>query len=246
MRHLSRYFAVTVLACAVAGCRGGDKAPLTSEQAAGSAQQAPAAPQQSVPEAPAARPTAPPEPVPTGPAPDVMVNGVRTNGDAAVIADFQKRIAAYQDLKKGADDRKTDQKETKDPEHIEAKQKLLASKIIALRQSARAGDIFAPEIRTKFRQLLMPPVKGTTGRETKQELNEDFEEGGKEAGNPKAALKVNVEYPEGTPLATTPPNVLQALPHLPEGLEYRFVGKNLLLRDADANIVVDLMPNAIR
>ena len=76
--------------------------------------------------------------------------------------------------------------------------------------------------------------------------SEDFAEGGEEAGNPKAALKVNAEYPEGTPLATTPPNVLQALPKLPDGLEYRFVGKNLLIRDVDANIVVDYMPQAIR
>ena len=244
MLQLNRIIGTTALICAVAGCRGGDTQPPVAEQPVASVQEAPAPPA-AEPPAPA-REAAPREAVPTGPAPEVVVNGVRTNGDAAVVADFQKRVAAYVDVKKRVDKNTPDQKETKDPAHIETTQKLLASKIINMRQGAQAGDIFTPEIRTKFRQLLIPHVQGTTGRETRQELSEDFEEGGKEAGNPKAALRVNVEYPEGTPLATTPPNVLQALPRLAEGLEYRFVGKNLLLMDADANIVVDLMPNAIR
>lgn len=173
-----------------------------------------------------------------------MVNGVRTNGDAAVMADFQKRVAAYLDLKKSVDKKTPDQKETNDPIHIETTQKLLASKIMNVRRGARQGDIFTKQVRTKFRQLIIPEVKGTTGRETRQEINEEFAE--HEGENVKGPLKVNAEYPEGTPLATTPPNVLQALPKLADGLEYRFVEKTLLIRDADANIIVDLMPNAIR
>jgi hypothetical protein len=37
-----------------------------------------------------------------------------------------------------------------------------------------------------------------------------------------------------------------ALPKLPEQLEYRIVGKNLIIRDIDANIIVDFVPNAIQ
>ena len=36
------------------------------------------------------------------------------------------------------------------------------------------------------------------------------------------------------------------LPNLPEQLEYRIVGKNLIIRDVEANIVVDFVPNAIQ
>jgi hypothetical protein len=36
------------------------------------------------------------------------------------------------------------------------------------------------------------------------------------------------------------------LPQLPEDVEYRIVGKTLILRDVDANIIVDFIPNAIR
>jgi hypothetical protein len=59
-------------------------------------------------------------------------------------------------------------------------------------------------------------------------------------------LKVNATYPPDTPLPTTPPQVLMNLPKLPEQLEYRIVGKNLIIRDVEANIIVDFVPNAIQ
>ena len=36
-----------------------------------------------------------------------------------------------------------------------------------------------------------------------------------------------------------PPQVLQALPKLPEELEYRFIGDRLILFDIHAHIIVD-------
>ena len=36
-----------------------------------------------------------------------------------------------------------------------------------------------------------------------------------------------------------------ALPKLPEDVQYRFVGKHLLLYDAKANLIIDFMLNAI-
>ena len=64
---------------------------------------------------------------------------------------------------------------------------------------------------------------------------------------PKAVpLKVNSTYPEGAALPTVPSNLLLSLPTLPEELEYRIVDKNLILRDVQANIIVDFIPNAIQ
>jgi len=57
---------------------------------------------------------------------------------------------------------------------------------------------------------------------------------------------VNAAYPEKQPLPTVPPDLLARLPKLPEQLEYRLVGKHMILRDIDANIIVDDMLNAIR
>jgi hypothetical protein len=47
------------------------------------------------------------------------------------------------------------------------------------------------------------------------------------------------------PLPTMPPDLLAALPRLPPGLEYRFINRDLVLRDLDANLIIDFVPEAI-
>jgi hypothetical protein len=105
---------------------------------------------------------------------------------------------------------------------------------MAARAGAKRGDIFTPEIATRFRRLLRPETKDA---DTKKLIEDD------NPGNLK--FKVNGPYPDGEPLSTVPPNVLASLPVLPEDLEYRFVGKHMILRDSRANIVIDYIPNAI-
>lgn len=164
----------------------------------------------------------------------------RTNPDALVLLDFNERIKSYMKIHKEHEGDAPPMKETEDPAKITASQKALADKIRAARKGARQGEIFTPAIRTKFRQLMYPETVGTAGRETKSVMKEDA---------PTTAtipLKVNAEYPQSQPLPTVPPNVLAALPPLPEDLEYRIIEKHLILRDVHANIIVDYIPNAIR
>ena len=61
----------------------------------------------------------------------------------------------------------------------------------------------------------------------------------------RLALHVNETYPADVPLQSTPPTILINLPRLPPELEYRIAGHALVLRDTGANIIVDLMPDAI-
>jgi len=58
-------------------------------------------------------------------------------------------------------------------------------------------------------------------------------------------LQINQSYPENLPFQSTPPTLLLNLPELPKGLEYRILGRELVLRDSDANIIVDYVPNAL-
>ena len=161
------------------------------------------------------------------------------NADAALIKDFNDRIAGYMKLHERQERGKAELNETKDPAKIKAAQDALAQKIQAARANAKHGDIFTPEIRQLFRRLMYPEMKGPDAAETKQAVKED--------GPPpsKVTFKVNARYPEGQPLPTVPPNLLQRLPQLPESLEYRIIGKDLILRDADANLIVDFIPGAI-
>jgi len=160
------------------------------------------------------------------------------NPTAAVLQDFNTRVKAYVDLRTKASAQTPPLKQTKEPGDILAAQQALAAKIRTERAAAKQGDIFTPEIAKLFRSLLMPEMKGTDGAETKATMKED--------PPLKVPLAVNAGYPDEEPLSTVPPNILQSLPKLPEEMEYRFVRRNMILRDAKANLIVDFMTGAIR
>jgi hypothetical protein len=110
-----------------------------------------------------------------------------------------------------------------------------------VRTNAKQGDIFTPQIAELFKRLMHPELKGHEGRETKLSLEE---EDGERA---QIWLKVNATWPASEPLTTTPPNLLANLPQLPEDVEYRITNKrHLVLRDVDANIIIDFIYNAVR
>ena len=46
-------------------------------------------------------------------------------------------------------------------------------------------------------------------------------------------------------MATMPPSLLAVLPTLPKELEYRIIGKYLILRDVDAALILDVIPDAV-
>ena len=178
------------------------------------------------------------------------------NPDALVLADFQKRVDAYMAIHRDAKKDAPPQKETKDAAQIKAAQDALGAKIRATRATAKQGDILTPEIQNKFRRLMYPVVQGPSAQGTsgsakavkadvKDQLKENTEERKEEGGKP-VVFKVNATYPEDTPLPSTPPQVLMNLPKLPPQLEYRIINKTLIIRDVDANIIVDFVPNAIQ
>jgi hypothetical protein len=57
-------------------------------------------------------------------------------------------------------------------------------------------------------------------------------------------IKVNASYPP-VPLQSMPPSLLANLPRLPAGLDYRIVGRSLVLRDVQANLILDFIPKAL-
>ena len=164
--------------------------------------------------------------------------GAGVNADAATQQEFKKRIDAYIALRSDAVKDVGTLKPTTDPGEIRAGQSALAQRIAIARANAKPGDIFTPEIRQRFRELLAPRLKGEDGRDARQIVNDDA---------PTAVpFKVNAAYPEGKPLPTVPAQILLNLPPLPKQVEYRIIGKHLILRDTEANLILDFMLNAIR
>ena len=166
-----------------------------------------------------------------------LTMSARVNADAAVLHDFQARVTKYVDLRNSAAKKSPLPQVTSDTAKIQAARETFAATIQSLRKDAQAGDIFTPPIQAKFRALLAPQFKGRVGVDTKELMSEDAAQG--------VPLKVNAKYPEKATVTTMAPNVLKSLPVLPKDLEYRVVGRALILRDVDANLIVDFVPNAL-
>jgi hypothetical protein len=182
----------------------------------------------SIPAVGAARsPQAPPPAGPQAPA---------VNADARTLVDFTDRVAKYLQLRKKADDSAPGLKQTADSETIRTAQVGLAARMKTARAGAKQGDIFTPEIAAQLKRLLRPEALNKGTRDSIQDDNPG-----------PVPFKVNEPYPDKQPLSTMPANILQALPKLPEkqDLDYRFMGKHLILHDSRANMIVDYIPNAI-
>jgi hypothetical protein len=160
------------------------------------------------------------------------------NPDALIQQDFQKRIYAYIALRNNAVKGIGPLKTTTNPAEIKAGEAGLAARIATARSDAKPGDIFTPEIRQRFRDLLAPHLKGEDGRDAKAIVKDD--------APPAVPFKVNASYPEGKSFPTVPAKLLVNLPPLPKQVEYRIIDKHLILRDTEANLIVDYMLNAIR
>ena len=107
----------------------------------------------------------------------------------------------------------------------------MGSAIRAAREGARPGDILTPATARVLRQLVKADFRHRPRRE-RQVMRDEV---------PNFHPKINQTYPSEWPLATFPATLLAKLPELPDGLEYRLLSDSLILRDVNANIIVDFI-----
>jgi len=162
----------------------------------------------------------------------------KVNQASQVFQDFGRRVSDYLKLQKSVRSQMHGLKPTQSPEEIEHHERELAHGIRKARTAARQGDIFTPGITAEFRRLIAETMQGPEAARIRESLR---------SGAPVApqALQVNASYPPAMPLQSTPPSLLKNLPALPTGLDYRVVGQTLILRDTEANVIVDFIPNVI-
>ena len=153
------------------------------------------------------------------------------------LAAFEKLVSAYSKLHKQAESDTSSMKPTPTRSKITAQREDLAGRIVALRQNAQQGAIFTPVIAVELRSLLKEAMSGAGAARVAKSLNRSEPR--------KFGLRVNAEFPSGLPLQTTPATILGGLPKLPAELEYRIVGRSLVLRDVRANLIVDFLQEAI-
>ena len=154
------------------------------------------------------------------------------NAVAQEMVDFHKRIDAYTKVRDEATKDLPDVKETGDPAKISGREKALGQAIAKARATAKPGDVFGAEMSAHLKKVLAEDWKSRSPADRKA-LFEELPKGIK--------LAVNQPYPTTLPLVSVPAKLLARLPTLPEALEYRLIDRYFLLRDRDANLIVDVL-----
>lgn len=158
------------------------------------------------------------------------------------FADFGKRLDDYVALRNKLADSVGPLGPNMSQNEIAARSTKLANAIVAARQGAKPGDIFTPEVAAIMATLIRQEYSRRPRRilETRGDAQEELKD-----EHPDFLPQINQIYPTGAPLATFPATLLPLLPALPKEIEYRIVRTYLLLRDIEANVIVDVMPNAV-
>lgn len=162
----------------------------------------------------------------------------KVNPDAQVLRDFSKRAEDYVQLHNDIRGQVHPLKKAESAAAIVRYQREFARRIREARYGVEQGNIFTPAIAAEFHRLITMTMQGPEAANIRSSLA---------SGTPVRFpdLHADQDYPPGAPLQSTPSSLLLNLPTLPKELEYRVVGRSLVVRDIDANMIVDFISHAI-
>lgn len=151
------------------------------------------------------------------------------------IAAFNRRVQAYYAIHLQLEGAVPTVRISEDPAVVRKAIDALGDKLRAVRFDAEQGDIFTPDVVPLFRQSIREHCAGDFARLLEM-MNDEL--------GPMPRPAVNGKWPaEGVGLM--PPDLLRRFPRLPDGLEFRFVNRDLVLWDSHADLILDIIPNAI-
>lgn len=172
----------------------------------------------------------------------ILLVGLTAGASGQPVSDplrqlFLQRVEEYVALHRRLEEHLPTAIITADPEAILAPRKALAAAIRTARAGAHQGDIFSHPVAAYFRTVVADALR--TGGIT------DMLAIVEEENSVHTPARVNADYPAGRSIPLMPTCLLLALPPLPPELHYAFVGRDLILRDVHAGLIVDIVPRAI-
>ena len=177
-------------------------------------------------------------PLTTPPTCDLEVLSATTR-EERTLQDFDRRVHRYVRLHRRLE-------RDLPPEHLFADLEDMSMAVDALhdalvdaRPNATAGAFFTPAVADLLTERLMRAITASGHTPTEAFIAMNL---GYFGGLPLA--RVNDRIPAGRHIRVWPA-LLNALPALPEELEYRFIGWDLALVDVHADLVVDVLKNAL-
>jgi hypothetical protein len=162
---------------------------------------------------------------------------VLTDAETQAVKEFEARVADYEALHHKLEATLPALPDKATPEQIDQNQQALVALITTARRNAKRGDFFTPGMEALVKRALGALVAGPDGQSLKATIMDE---------NPGPLdVSVNDRYPDVAPVTSMPVQLLGTLPKLPADLEYRFLGKHLVLVCTTARIVLDLTPNVL-
>jgi hypothetical protein len=162
----------------------------------------------------------------------------RVNPQAAALKEFSDRAREYMERHNRLAAELPPVSAHATPEEIEAHREGLAKAIRRARTTAgeRQGHIFTRHVDPLLRGIVRRDLRSRDLADSLAVLEEV-------PLTPR--LRFNDPWPSNAARGTVPPRLLKSLPALPAGLEYRFLGRHLVLVDSAANLIVDYLTNVI-
>ena len=162
----------------------------------------------------------------------------RSSANQTVPAEFVDYVNYYAALQRMAIAELGPPRLCSDAEQLLRQQRRFANAMREARPIARAGDFFTPAASRYFRARI-EAVVWDTGLDVTTAI---------EADEGEVAVIPVLRVWEAVPWNAGPvmwPSMLRALPELPPELEYRFIGRDLVLIDMLGNLVVDVLRDAL-
>ena len=173
--------------------------------------------------------------------------------DPEALTKFQKEVEDYVDLHQELLKRIPTVTAHSTPEEIAAHRRKMTEAIRAERAEEKQGAIFKPKVAAAFRELINKEMASPEGPAMLEEMRSGNPkvEGTPTQGNPMREVQtavvvaVNAVYPDSAPASTVPSSLLLKMPPLPGQVKYGFVGSALIIRDTEASVILDFVPDVV-
>ena len=160
-----------------------------------------------------------------------------TAADAAALKQFDVAIAKYMAMRHKLRDEVRGPVKNSSSTQITDASDALAGAIQRSRHDALVGTIFSKPVAALIKQRIAHAVRTEKLASVLADIDDE--------GGAGPAPKVHLRLPVTAQMATMPPSLLKVLPSLPKELEYRILGRYLVLRDVDASLILDYIPLAV-
>ena len=157
--------------------------------------------------------------------------------EAVAIKQFDDAVAKYMALRRGLRSEVAGPVKNSTSSQVTNASDALAGAIERARRDAAVGSIFNEPVATVIKRRISDAVRSEQLAPVLADIDDE--------GKPSAMPKIHLRLPVSAQMATMPPSLLKVLPPLPKELEYRILGRYLILRDVDASLILDYVPAAV-